>query len=339
MICKLLERFIKDHMVDFLVGHTGKLLNSSQHGFLKPRSCLTNMLCFLEEITKWIDEGSPIDIIYLDFQKAFDKVPHQRLLLKLKAHGIRVGLIDWIEQWLTDRRQRVVVDGEVSNWKSVLSGVPQGSVLGPLLFLIYINDLDDNTTSNVLKFADDTKVFRKVNTDGDKQHLQNDLNRLVKWSEKWQMLKFQICKCLQTVHGNLDVNYKMGDTVLGTTVKEKDLGVTICADVKVSEQCGIAASMGNKILGLIRRNITYKDKKLIIPLYNAIVRPHLEYCILASRSYRKKYIDTLERIQRRATKHFPELRDLSYEERLTECGLTTLETRRLRGDQIEVFKI
>ena len=338
VICKLLERLIKDHMVDFLIKH--KLLNSSQHGFLKARSCLTNMLCFLEEITKWIDMGSPVDIIYLDFQKAFDKVPHQRLLLKLKAHGIGDSITDWIEQWLTDRRQRVVVDGEVSNWKSVLSGVPQGSVLGPILFLIYINDLDESITSNVLKFADDTKLFRKVNTDGDKQHLQNDLDRLVKWSEKWQMLfNFGKCKCLHTGHGNLNVNYKMGATVLGTTVKEKDLGVTISADMKVSEQCGIAASKGNQILGLIRRNITYKGKKLIIPLYKAIVRPHLEYCIQAWRPYRKKDIDTLERIQRRATKMIPELRDLSYEERLKECGLTTLETRRLRGDQIEVFKI
>ena len=219
-------------------------------------------------------------------------------------------------------------------------GYLKDSVLGPILFLIYINDLDDSITSNVLKFADDTKLFRKVNTDGDKQHLQNDLDRLVKWSEKWQMLfNFGKCKCLHTGHGNLNVNYKMGDTVLGTTVKEKDLGVTISADMKGSEQCGIAASKGNQILGLIRRNITYKGKKLIIPLYKAIVRPHLEYCIQAWRPYRKKDIDTLERIQRRATKMIPELRDLSYEERLKECGLTTLETRRLRGDQIEVFKI
>ena len=145
------------------------------------------MLCFLEEITKWIDVGTPVDIIYLDFQNAFDKVPHQKLLLKLKAHGIGDSITDWIEQWLTDRRQRVVVDGEVSNWKSVLSGVPQESVLGPILFLIYINDLDDSITSN-------TKLFKKVNTDGDKQHLQNDLDRLVKWSEKWQKL-FNFGKC------------------------------------------------------------------------------------------------------------------------------------------------
>ena len=113
VISKLLEILMKDYMVDFLVRH--KLLNPSQHGFLKARSCLTNMLCFLEEITKWIDEGSPVDIIYLYFQKAFDKVPHQRLLLKLKAHDIGDGIIDWIEQWLTDRRQHVLVDGEVSN--------------------------------------------------------------------------------------------------------------------------------------------------------------------------------------------------------------------------------
>ena len=142
-----------------------------------------------------------------------------------------------------------------------MSGVPQGSVLGPILFLIYINDLDDNITSNILKFVDDTKVFRKVNTDGDKQHLQNDLDRLVKWSEKWQMLNFGKYKCLHTGHGNIDVNNKMGDTVLGTTVKEKDLGgITVNTDMKVSEQCGIATSKGNQFLWFIRRNIIYKEK-------------------------------------------------------------------------------
>ena len=111
------------------------------------------------------------------------------------------------------------------------------------------------------------------------------------------------------------------------------------ANMKVSEQCRIAASKGNQVLGIIRRNITYKEKSLIIPLYKAIVRPHLEYCIQAWNPHPRKDVDMLEKIQRRATKLIPELRDLTYEERLKECGLTTLETRRLRGDQIEVFKI
>ena len=153
-------------MMDFLVKH--KLINPSQHGFLKARSCLTNLLCFFEEITKWVDEGSPVDVIYLDFQKAFDKVPHQRLILNLKSHGMGNSRINWIEQWLTDRRQRVVVDGEVSNWKSVLSRVPQGSVLGPILFLVYIDDLEEGVTGIILKFADYTKLFRKTKEIGDK---------------------------------------------------------------------------------------------------------------------------------------------------------------------------
>ena len=135
VVCKLIETLIRDHMVEFLVKH--KLINTSQHMFLKARSYLTNLM-FLEEITKWVDDGSPVDVVYLDFQKAFDKVPHQNCLLKLKVHGIGNDVINWIEKWLTHRRQRVIVDGDISNWISVLSGVPQGSVLGPLLFLIYI---------------------------------------------------------------------------------------------------------------------------------------------------------------------------------------------------------
>ena len=212
-------------MVEFLVKH--KLINTSQHGFLKARLCLTNLLCFFKEIIKWVDDGSPVDVAYLDFQKAFDKVPHQRLLLKLKTHGIGNDVINWIEKWLTHRRQRVIVDGEISNWKSILSGVPQGSVLGPILFLIYINDLEDDISSKVLKFADDTKVFRKVAKDTDKQSLQDDLDKLVKWSEKWQMLlHFGKGKCIHIGHGNMDEEYKMADAVLGRTTQEKDLGVT-----------------------------------------------------------------------------------------------------------------
>ena len=176
---------------------------------------------------------------------------------------------------------------------------------------IYINDLEDDISSKLLKFADDTKVFRKVTNVTDKQSLQDDLDNLVKWSEKWQMLlNFGKCKCIHIGHGNMVKEYKMGDAVLGRTTQKKDFGVTFSVDMKVSEQCRIAASKGNQGLGLIRRTITYKEKQLIVPVYKAIVRPHLEYCIQVWRPYRKKDIDKLERIQRRATKMIPELRDL-----------------------------
>ena len=152
-----------------------------------------------------------------------------------------------------------------------MSGVPQGTVLGPVLFLIYINDPEDDISSKVLKFADDTKVTN----DTDKHSLQDDLDKCVKWSEKWQMLfNFGKCKCIHIGHGNMDEEYQMGDAVLGRTTQEKDLGVTFSADMKVSEQCGIAASKGNQILGLIRRTIMYKEKELTVPMYKAIVRPH-----------------------------------------------------------------
>ena len=161
----------------------------------------------------------------------------------------------------------MVVDGEVSSWKSVLSGVPQGSVMGRILLLVYINDFEEGVTGKILKFADDTKLFSKVKEIGDKQNLQDDMDTLVKWSEKWQMLfNFGKCKCLHTGPGNTGMNYEMGGTILSKTVKEKDLGVTMNANMKVSEQCRIAASKGNQILGMIRINITYKEKSLIIPL-------------------------------------------------------------------------
>ena len=276
VICKVLETIIRDHMMDFLIKH--KLINPSQHGFVKARSCLTNLLCFFEEITKWVDEGSPVDVIYLDFQKAFDKVPHKILILKLKSHGMGNSLINWEEQWITD-------------WKLVFSGVPQGSVLGPILLLVYINDLEEGVTGKILKFAD-TKLFRKVKEIGDKQNVQDDIDKLVKWSEKWQMLfNFGKCKCLHTGSRNTGMNYEMGGTILSKTVKEKDFGVTMNANMKVSEQCRIAASKGNQVLGMIRRNITYKEKSLIIPLYKAIVRPHLEYCIQAWNPHLRKDVE------------------------------------------------
>ena len=209
------------------------------------------------------------------------------------------------------------------------------NITGPILFL-----------SKVLKFADNKKVFTTVKTDADKGTLQDDIIRLVKWSEKWQILfNFGKCKCIHIGHGNMSGHGNVskvqftGYTILGTSVKEKDLGVTVSADMTLLKQCGFVAANGNHILGLISRNITYMEKILIKPLYKAIVKPHLEYCIQAWRPYHKTDINKLERVQRKPTKRIPELKHLRYERRLLEYGLTTIETRRLRGDLIKVFKI
>ncbi len=146
-----------------------------------------------------------------------------------------------------------------------------------------------------MKFADDTKLFRKTKEIGDKQKLQDDIDKLVKWSEKWQMLfNFGKCKCIHTGPGNTGMNYEMGGIILSKTVKEKYLGATMNANMKVSEQCRIAASKGNQVIGMNRRNITYTDKSLVVPLCKAIVRHHFEYFIQAWSPYLRKDIDMLE---------------------------------------------
>ena len=162
-----------------------KLIVVSQHGFL-PGRCLTNLLAYLENVTKQVDSGLPVDSLYLDFAKAFNKVPHRRLLMKLKAHGIDGVVLEWIRRWLTDRKQWVILNGGTSDWLPVLSGIPQGSVLGSCLFLTYINDIDLNIFGEMLKFADDTKVICPMEKEEYGETLQADLDRLMDWSNKWQ---------------------------------------------------------------------------------------------------------------------------------------------------------
>ena len=154
-----------DHLLKFC------LITSSQHGFVKNKSRLKNLLMVLDVVCSHVDNGVPVDVIYLDFKKAFDKVPHQRLLTKIRAHGIAGHIVNWIDSWLLNRSQRVVVNGKASPWWPVASGVPQGSVLGPLLFVIYINDLEKGLVNKLLKFADDTKLFGVVANPGNVEQL------------------------------------------------------------------------------------------------------------------------------------------------------------------------
>jgi hypothetical protein len=198
-ICKVLESIIRDSLVDYL--HRNNLIRATQHGFVKKGSCLTNLLEFLQFVSSYIDRG---------FQKTFDKVPHRRLMLKINSLGISGSIFKWIENWLQDREQKVVMLGSSSWWIKVKSGVPQGSVLGPLLFLIYINDIDEVVASKILKFADDTKLYGVVANQQDIERSKNDLKNLCNWSADWLML-FNVdkCKVMHFRYNNSKSTYEM----------------------------------------------------------------------------------------------------------------------------------
>ena len=208
----------------------------------------------MEIVTKQVDKGLPVDVVYLDFSKAFDEVPHNRLINKIKAHGIGSFVANWIESWLSNRYHRVVLNGYMSDWLPVLSGVPQGSVLGPILFIVYINDFDVNLNSYVLKFADDAKDFSEVSSLDKVADLQSDLDKLYKWSEDWQMMfNAQKCKCLHIGYKNTYANYSIEGVEVINSSCEKDLGVVIDESLNYNRQCAKAVLSANKIMGTINR--------------------------------------------------------------------------------------
>jgi hypothetical protein len=335
--CKLMESVVKQEIETHLLKCNA--IKNSQHGFMKNKSCLTNLLEFLNFVDKNIDSGDAVDVIYLDFQKAFDKVPHQRLLMKLEAYGVRGRVSKWISSWLREREQRVVLNCSGSQWSSVISGVPQGSVLGPLLFIVYINDIDSSVVCKLSKFADDTKMFNTVSSQRNVDALKADLNNLFHWSEEWQML-FNLSKCKVMHFGkhNGKASYSMGGIVLDTVDCEKDLGVIVQSDMKVTQQCIKVVKIANKILGMISRTFQYKTKPVVLRLYKSLVRPHLEYCVQAWRPHLQKDINLIENVQKRVAKMLGVNKNRYYD-KITELGLTTLETRRLRGDLIVIFKM
>ena len=267
------------------------------------RSCVTNLLEYLEELTKLVDRGASVDVVYLDFAKAFDKVPISRLLEKCRGLGIEGNILGWIKSWLSGRKQRVVVNGQASSWGQVLSGVPQGSVLGPTLFLIYINDIDnavDVTGSVLKKFADDTKWAMVVETEQDRQLFQRGLDNLVQWSIEWQML-FNVDKC-HVIHmgrKNHEFSYNMGGRPLEAVNFEKDVGVMIDSSLKPSLQCSKAAKKGQVVLGQLARAVTYRDKVTFFNLYKTYVRPHLEYAVQAWSPWNIGDKELLERSEKR----------------------------------------
>jgi len=281
-----------------------------------------------------IDEGDSIDIVYLDFSKAFGKVPHAELLYKLRSHGIRGRVYSWIAGWLMGRVQRVVLNGYKSSWKPVCSGVPQGSVLEPLLFMLFVNDLEYGLGGRVYKFADDTKLVRTVNAPEDCIGMQRDLDKLVGWARRWRM-SYNVSKC-QVMHfggRNPCFSYDLEGVWLSESSVERDLGVLVSTDLKCGAQCLAARNRANGVLGYINRLVGYKSREVIVKVYAAFVMPHLEYALPAWAPHYRKDVDMLESIsQRRARRLIPRVMALRYNDRLDILGMYSLERRRLRGD-------
>ena len=343
VVCKILERIIRKQWVDHL--ERKELISQKQFGFRKGRSCVTNLLSFYTRISESIQERDGwVDSIYLDFKKAFDRVPHQRLIWKLGNNGgIQGKVLQWMEDFLSGRKMRTVLRGRYSSWLEITSGVPQGSVLAPVMFLIYINDLQANIDENsyINMFADDAKIQRKVLDENCCRKLQDDMNKLHEWSKTWQM-EFNVNKCHVIKFGKSEKrpqwNYTLGNVVLMESDKERDLGVTVSKKLSPEDHINEKVRSAYALLANLKVAFTYVDIEMVKKIITSFIRPTLEYAAVVWSPHLKKHIAKLEKVQRAVTRWVPELRNLSYEERLEKLELPKLEERRIRGDMITLYK-
>ena len=299
--CKVLEHIITSHLMTYAEDRS--LLHPNQHGFRKNKSCEKQLIELIADLTTNMDEQIQMEACILDFSKAFDKVSHQKLLGKLASYGISHQLVLWIDSFLTNRVQTVVVDGKESREASVSSGVPQGSILGPTLFLYYINDLPDNIASTVRLFADDTIIY---NTSENHEILQDDLRRLEIWEKKWDM-QFHPLKCehvtfTRKTTKRANHTFHLHSTAIPKADKTKYLGVTINSKITWNDHISSVVAKANAALGFVRRNVITCSETIRLTAYKQLVRPLMEYASAAWDSRPGTRESSLESVQRRAAR-------------------------------------
>ncbi|MEE4246980.1 MAG: reverse transcriptase family protein [Kangiellaceae bacterium] len=339
---KVLERCLFNHLYSFIK----RVLYNMQHGFMKNRSSTTQLLKCYDLIGRILDEGGQVDVIYLDFSKAFDSVSHSLFLFKLEHfYGISGSLLDWFKDYLSNRVQRVVVEGEESDWTPVTSGVPQGSILGPFLFLLFINDMPRSVSSAFTAlFADDCKIFMPINSNRDSVLLQSDLNELLKWSTNWGMA-FNPSKCkvltITRSHSPVSFNYHLDGNVLERVCEFRDLGVVFNKNLSFTPHIECIVLKANRVSGIIKRTVGYSAPQYVkLRLFTTLVRPILENCSQVWSPSFKKDIYFIESTQRSMTKYVLNIftDEMSYCHRLQALHILPLSYRREVADLMFVFK-
>jgi hypothetical protein len=338
--CKILESIIKDELNKHM--EENRLINESQHGFVKGRSCVTNVVEFMEVVTKATDDSQPVDIFYLDFSKAFDKVPKERLMVKVRAKGVGGSLADWLHNWLTDRKQAVRIGDAVSEEENVESGVMQGTVLGPVLFTIHIDDIDEvvRRIEFFIKFADDGKGAKIVKNAADAAVLQDTLDMLCGWAKKWGMcFNEKKCKVMHVGRNNPGFDYYMNGVKLTAVEEEKDVGITVQNNLKPAKHCQRVAATAMGVLKQLAKNFHYRDKKIFLKLYTQYVRPHVEFATPAWSPWLNTDIQLIEKVQEKAVGMISGLKGANYAEKCKELDIETLEERREINDMAQVYKL
>ena len=340
-IIKIFERVMRKRLVDHI--ENNNLLSNQQHGFRQKRNCLTQLIHHIEDILHTLENDANADVIYLDFSKAFDKVDHRLLLQKLSRMGIHGKLLSWITAFLSNRKQCVLVKGTKSRPILVISGVPQGTVLGPLLFIVFINDITEVVKHSHIKiFADDSKLQGNIKSLEDKANLQEDLNAVVKWAKDNNMelneKKFELLHHGYNEPLKEDYTLPSGKTIT-SSYTVKDLGIYINDKLSWSDHYYNMIKEAKKYAGWILRTFTSRSKKVILLLYGSFVRSRLEYSCPLWVPYTKKDIMNIEAVQRSITAKIFEVSHLNYWDRLKALKLYSLQRRRERYCIIHVWKM